>query len=282
MSRWTESWRDFVRETSYKQILAGEKISEDQFWRSYAVYDRILSYSGYPGEILLRISSEIPAKSTFLDIGAGTGAFALPLSRKTKRTVAVDPSAYQLGVLQEKAKQEGLSNITILQKAWADIVPGELCEICCENCEMSGNGLDKSPIGGTGEVDYSLASYSMFDEDIVGFLQKMIDVSKKGVFIVFRAGDPEPLSEFAYGPKPFANYSCLQHILAEMGYVFRAEIFDRSYALPVDLALRQYRYSTKTQAELIEFLRAAGRLQEKDGALWASFATKDALLYLIH
>ena len=62
MSRWTESWRDFVRETSYKQILAGEKISEDQFWRSYAVYDRILSYSGYPGEILLRISSEIPAQ----------------------------------------------------------------------------------------------------------------------------------------------------------------------------------------------------------------------------
>lgn len=179
MSRWTESWRDFVRETSYKQILAGEKISEDQFWRSYAVYDRILSYSGYPGEILQKISSVIPAKSTFLDIGAGTGAFALPLSRKTKRTVAVDPSAYQLGVLQEKAKQEGLSNITILQKAWADIVPGELGEIRCENCDMGGNGLDKSPIGGTGEVDYSLASYSMFDEDIVGFLQKMIDVSKK-------------------------------------------------------------------------------------------------------
>lgn len=275
MSHWTESWRDFVKKTSYKHVLADEKISDDQFWRSYAVYDRILNYSGYPGAILQRISSFIPAGSTFLDIGAGTGAFALPVSRKTRRTVALDPSAYQLGVLREKAKEEGLNNITTLEKMWHDVGPGEIHGILDD-------GLDKNLVGGTGEVDYSLASYSLFDEDIVGFLQKMIDVSKKGAFIVFRAGEPEPLSEFAYGSKPFANYICLQHILADMGCEFCTEIFDRSYALPVDLALRQYRYSIKTQAELIDFLRAEGRLQEKDGALWASFATKDALLYLIH
>jgi len=49
MSPWTESWRDFARTTSYKHALADEKIFDDQFWRSYAVYDRFLSYSGYPG-----------------------------------------------------------------------------------------------------------------------------------------------------------------------------------------------------------------------------------------
>ena len=52
MSRWTDQWRDFVRETSYVHNLTEEKISNDQFWRSYGIYDQVLMHSGYPGEIL--------------------------------------------------------------------------------------------------------------------------------------------------------------------------------------------------------------------------------------
>lgn len=111
MSRWTDQWKKFVRETSYVHDLKEEKISNDQFWRSYGIYDKILMHSGYPGEILSKISSFISPKATFLDIGAGTGAFAIPLSRKTTQTIAVDPSAYQLQILSEKARQEGLTNI---------------------------------------------------------------------------------------------------------------------------------------------------------------------------
>lgn len=59
MSCWTDQWKDFVTRTSYLQTLAEEKISNDQFWRSYGIYDRALMYSGYPGEILAKISSII-------------------------------------------------------------------------------------------------------------------------------------------------------------------------------------------------------------------------------
>ena len=96
MSHWTDQWRDFVRESSYIHILKERKISNDQFWRSYGVYDQILNHSGYPGEILNRIFSFISPGTSLLDIGAGTGAFSIPLSRQTSRTVVVDPSGYQL------------------------------------------------------------------------------------------------------------------------------------------------------------------------------------------
>lgn len=77
MSCWTDQRKDFVRNASYKQTLAAEKISNDQFRSSYGIYDRALLLSGYPGEILGKISSFISPNSTLLDIGAGTGAFTI-------------------------------------------------------------------------------------------------------------------------------------------------------------------------------------------------------------
>jgi ubiquinone/menaquinone biosynthesis C-methylase UbiE len=262
MSQWTDLWRDFVTNTSYKHILRDENVSEDQFWKSYGVYDESLQHSGYPGEVLTRIVSFIPIGSTFLDIGAGTGAFALPISRKTKRTIAIDPSKYQLEILTQKARREGLTNISTIEKEWnEDAFLGILSEY--------------------GQVDYSLAAYSLFDEDIEGFLGKMLDVSKKGVFIVFRAGETEALTEFAYGPRPETDYLCLYHILKEMGHQFDVAIFTRKYFLPLDLVFRQYRYCKRRPEEFAAYLKANKRLQERKDGNFASFSAKDALLYLI-
>ncbi len=255
MSRWTDQWRDFVRETSYVHNLKEEKISNDQFWRSYGIYDQVLMHSGYPGEILTKISSFISPEATLLDIGAGTGAFAIPLSRKTSRTIAVDPSAYQLQILSEKARQEGLTNIFTIEKEWKDAdIPS---------------------------VDYSLAAYSLFDEDIENFLAKMIDLTRKGIFIVFRAESFDSLNEFAYGPRPHADYLCLYHILKDMGHQFEVILFPRNYYLPIDLVFKQYRFSKRSRDELLGHLSREGRLQEREDGKWAAFSAKDALLYLI-
>jgi hypothetical protein len=81
MSCWTDQWKDFVRRASYLQTLAEEKISNDQFWRSYGICDQALKYSGYPGEIIGKISSFISPDVTLLDNRAGTGAFAIHLFR---------------------------------------------------------------------------------------------------------------------------------------------------------------------------------------------------------
>ena len=268
MSHWTDQWRDFVRESSYIHILKERKISNDQFWRSYGVYDQILNHSGYPGEILNRIFSFISPGTSLLDIGAGTGAFSIPLSRQTSRTVVVDPSGYQLQILMEKARKERLTNITAIQKEWRDVQPSEI---------FGPNDLGINPQG----VDYSLAAYSLFDEHIEDFLSKMIEFTSKGVFVVFRADAPDPLNEFAYGLKPHVDYLCLYHILKEMGYQFDIILFSRNYSLPLDLVFHQYRFSGRDSQEIAAYLQAKGRLLEREDGKWASFSTRDAMLYKI-
>jgi SAM-dependent methyltransferase len=278
MSRWTDQWRDFVRETSYVHNLAEENISNDQFWRSYGIYDQVLMHSGYPGEALAKISSFISPEATFLDIGAGTGAFAIPLSRKTSRTIAVDPSAYQLQILSEKARQEGLTNIFTIEKEWKDVQPAEISAACISGRDIFGKDISLSDIS---TIDYSLAAYSLFDEDIENFLAKMINLTRKVIFIVFRAESFDTLNEFAYGPRSHADYLCLYHILIDMGYPFKVILIPRNYSLPINLVFKQYRFSKRSREELLGHLSREGRLQEKEDGKWAAFKAKDALLYLI-
>ena len=258
MSLWIDQWRSFIKETSYKHILTDKGISNDWFWQSYQVYDEVMRFSGYPGEIPSRISSFIRPDEVLLDIGAGTGAFAIPLARVTKKVIAVDPSLYHQSLLAEKARKERLTNIVQIAKEWMEITPSEI-----------------------GAVDHVLAAYSLFDEEIEAFLKKMIDISSKEVFMVFRAEKPDPLNEFAYGPRLSADYQLLHHILEDMGYSFRVEIFDRSYALPMDLVMKQYRFSNKSREDLEGFLRDEKRLIEKDDGSYATFCSKDALLHMI-
>ncbi len=278
MKRWTDQWRDFVREASYVHNLKVEKISNDQFWRSYGIYDQVQMHSGYPGEILTKISSFISPGATLLDIGAGTGAFSIPLSRIASRIVAVDPSAYQLQILMDKARREGLTNIFTIEKEWKDVLDSEILEVAIQEGDISGDDVQEGEIQ---TVDYSLAAYSLFEEGIENFLTKMIKVSKKGSFIVFRANVPDLLNEFAYGPRPSADYLCLYHILKEMGHQFDVILFPRDYCLPIDLVFKQYRFSKRRPEELLGHLSREGRLQERSDGKWAAFSARDALLYLI-
>ncbi|AEB68930.1 MULTISPECIES: class I SAM-dependent methyltransferase [Methanothrix] len=286
MSFWTDQWRSFIRETSYLHDLGEEKISNDQFWRGYGIYDQALKHSGYPGEVLNRIISFIKSGSTLLDIGAGTGAFAIPLSHLTTATVALDPSAYHLQILTGKAREEGLTNIAIIEKEWKDARPGEINELIEMNINCRNGRFDHHENGllekiSRPEVDYALAAYSLFDEEIEGFLARMIKIAREGTFIVFRGSPPDSLSEFAYGPRPQANYLCLYNILKDMGHQFDVMLFPRDYHLPLEMVQKQYRFSNRKAEEIADHLRSEGRLHEREDGLWASFSSKDALLYLL-
>ena len=53
--------------------------------------------------------------STVVDLGAGTGAFALAAAPLCRRVVAVDVSPAMLGALRAKADQQGLGNLELVQ-----------------------------------------------------------------------------------------------------------------------------------------------------------------------
>jgi SAM-dependent methyltransferase len=62
--------------------------------------------------------------TSVLDIGAGTGRFAIPFSRKAERLTALDMCEGALAVLRKNIEQEGIDNIETRQDAWEDFTSG--------------------------------------------------------------------------------------------------------------------------------------------------------------
>ena len=64
---------------------------------------------------------EVEPSWSVLDIGAGPGTLALPLSRKVKQVTAVEPSLAMVKRLERHIAEDGISNIRILPRKWEDL-----------------------------------------------------------------------------------------------------------------------------------------------------------------
>jgi 2-polyprenyl-3-methyl-5-hydroxy-6-metoxy-1,4-benzoquinol methylase len=63
-----------------------------------------------------------------IDVGAGGGRHAVPLARRLREVVAIEPSPAMREVLAETIRSAGVTNVTIVPERWedADIDPAEL------------------------------------------------------------------------------------------------------------------------------------------------------------
>jgi precorrin-6B methylase 2 len=57
---------------------------------------------------------------TVLDIGAGTGAWAVFLAHYAQHVTALDPSPAMLDLLHENVAAAGLTNVTIVEGGWPE------------------------------------------------------------------------------------------------------------------------------------------------------------------
>lgn len=55
---------------------------------------------------------------TWLDVGAGAGRYALPMARRVRQVIAVDPSSSMLAALSTGAIEHGIGNVTVHQGRW--------------------------------------------------------------------------------------------------------------------------------------------------------------------
>ncbi|MGH2917811.1 MAG: class I SAM-dependent methyltransferase [Solirubrobacteraceae bacterium] len=147
---------------------------------------------------LRRLRRVTRASSTALDVGAGTGRYAVPLARAAGHVTAVDPSAGMLDILRRDAREVGVTNLTIVQGTWDD--------------------------ADTGRADIAFSAFVLpLVADAPRFLTKLDAAAREHVFLYLGAysGDAmlDPLWRHFHGaPRaPGATYLDALAVLRELG-----------------------------------------------------------------
>ena len=110
-----------------------------------------------------RLRSVITPQTSVLDVGAGSGRFALALAPLAKQVIAVEPNAAMLDYLRRDAQTSHLSNISYSLNAWQD-APDDL------------------------QADLVICSHVLYPiRDIVPFLAKLQRAARQACYIYMRA-----------------------------------------------------------------------------------------------
>ena len=259
---WAKEWADRLAQTSHRSKLGKLGIADEDFWSGYRHLEHVQQYSDYPGKMLERVMESVDAQSTVLDVGAGGGAFAVPLAGVAGRVTAVEPSPGQIARLKESAEKAGITNIRMVQKRWEDV---DLREV--------------------GRHQVVLAANSLSMDDIRAALQKLCDAAERHLFVVHIVDhDLEPVLRDLIGGRERPDYIYPYNVLYGMGYRPDVEIVGRRYEIPLDLQLDAVCYSRdlslEKREELRQYLEQQGRTVRRDGMVWLRREHRDALISL--
>ena len=186
-----------------KQIEASictssQKHSSDlEFWekRSSSFADHARK-THYPNEFLKLM--HLAPGYTILDMGCGGGALAVPLAKKVKKVTAVDFSPNMLSIVRNICREQNIENIETILGEWDS---------------------DWSAIG-VGKYDITIASRSLRAENSVPYIRKLINASRRQVFISAPEGHgplDRKLLEFAGRPTPTkSDYRQIMEVLQGM------------------------------------------------------------------
>lgn len=129
--------------------------------------------SSYAKHVLEHIP--VSSSTSILDIGAGSGALAVPLAHKAQQVTAIDYSQGMINELQAEAKQQGLANITCHTCAWED--------------DWVARGISPH--------DICIASRSIGVQNLSAALKKINNFAQQQVFISDRV-NPTPFDKDAF------------------------------------------------------------------------------------
>jgi hypothetical protein len=150
----------------------GDAAVDLAYWESHAAgYDDHSRAPGHYEGTLAAIQSLVRPEDTLLDVGAGTGRFALPLARHVRHVTALDHARPMLDLLQQNARAQQLTNLTLQAEPWetATVAPH----------------------------DVVLAAWSLYRlPDMLTGMKKLIAATRRTLIIVAGAGNSirhEPL-----------------------------------------------------------------------------------------
>ena len=80
---------------------------------------------------------------TWLDIGAGAGRYALPIARRVREVIAIDPSPGMLDGLRAGMREHGIDNVRVVDGRW----PGDGADLRADVALIAHVGYDVEQIG---------------------------------------------------------------------------------------------------------------------------------------
>ena len=122
-ARWQRLVTDRLAEV--ERLSPGRGSLDGTFWdrraERYAASTKITDTEGEP--FLRALRGVTDPGTTAIDVGAGTGRFALALAPGVRHITAVDPSAGMLAVLRRDAQHLHVTNLTTVQATWEQAAP---------------------------------------------------------------------------------------------------------------------------------------------------------------
>ncbi len=268
---WNDIWRDLSEKTTECRGNGGCT----SVWASREKALDFLNQSRANPERIRHVIEGLPLRngSSVLDIGAGPGTLAVPLANRSARVTAIEPAPGMVEVMEEYAAEEGVSNLSIVQKRWEDVDPAV--------------DLD-------GPYDLVVASYSLGMPDIRSAVETMCEVSSGRVYLFWFAGttaweqamvDLWPGlhgEEFRFGPK----VDVLWNVLYSMGIYPNVEMVRMEHTRrfsDIDAAVNefkgQYRVTSPTQEKVLRDYLSTTLLQENGDGLLQKGATTRVKLW---
>jgi len=150
---WNELWKE-------AQARKHTPHHDSEFWNKRAPsFAKHASSSGYVEQFMAILKPE-PHWSV-LDIGCAAGTLALPLASIVRSVTALDPSTTMLSLLENRCREQRVTNIRIVEGCWED---------------------DWDELG-IGVHDVAIASRSLIVDDLRAAVSKLESCARKRVYL---------------------------------------------------------------------------------------------------
>ncbi|GAC1363294.1 MAG: class I SAM-dependent methyltransferase [Ktedonobacteraceae bacterium] len=254
-----ERWHGLVDARAGQMDAAYERLGRTSanFWdRRARNFHRATKETPGSDLLFLRLREVVTPQTTVLDVGAGTGRFALALAPFVQHVTAVEPNPAMLGYLRQDAQEQHLSNISYVPTTWQD-APDDLA------------------------ADIVICSHVLYPiREVDVFLAKLRKATRQDCYVYMRAKHfdeiSSPLWQHFHGVErfPMPSYIHALAVMYDMGIYADVEIVElppgmRFSALDVAVEEMQEMLILPDDEQKRAELRAmlTGWLVERDGIL---------------
>lgn len=160
---WAANWKHKVEVRAAHPV--GARNWDDRAGR-FARMTAELNASRDP--LVRALTEAVRPEDSALDVGAGAGRYALPLSKLAARVTAVEPSAGMRTSLEQTLNEREVSNVTVVPGAWQDVSVEPHDVVLC-------------------------AHVLYFVADVVPFIEKLDRAARRTCYIYLRVDERETL-----------------------------------------------------------------------------------------